>query len=164
VIGDTDSDQTSFPVDDGPGLTYNGSIDAFVAKISNDTLDRLVDLSVNGNVVYETQATNPLLATVRLRGCQGQETFQVLNAPAMGIPWSYLNAAGQWIPLPANLETVTPFTTTGPADGTYTLFSGSVPVGDYELYYGCDYIKNGHLDISFGAPNAAYDHILVHVR
>ncbi len=33
VTGETSSDQTSFPVTIGPDLTYNGTIDAFVAKI-----------------------------------------------------------------------------------------------------------------------------------
>ena len=34
VAGETSSDQTSFPVTTGPDLTYNGAIDAFVAKIN----------------------------------------------------------------------------------------------------------------------------------
>ena len=34
VTGYTDPDQTTFPVTGGPDLTYNGSGDAFVAKIS----------------------------------------------------------------------------------------------------------------------------------
>ena len=33
VTGETSSDQTSFPVTIGPDLTFNGTIDAFVAKI-----------------------------------------------------------------------------------------------------------------------------------
>ena len=34
VVGETSSDQTSFPVTIGPDLTYNGATDAFVAKIN----------------------------------------------------------------------------------------------------------------------------------
>ena len=34
VAGETSSDQTSFPVSIGPDLTYNGAVDAFVAKIN----------------------------------------------------------------------------------------------------------------------------------
>jgi len=34
IIGDTDSDQSSFPVTVGPDLTYNGGTDAFVAKLN----------------------------------------------------------------------------------------------------------------------------------
>jgi uncharacterized repeat protein (TIGR01451 family) len=34
VAGETSSDQTSFPVTIGPDLTYNGLVDAFVAKIN----------------------------------------------------------------------------------------------------------------------------------
>ncbi len=36
VVGDTWSPETSFPVRGGPDLTYNGYIDAFVAKVSAD--------------------------------------------------------------------------------------------------------------------------------
>jgi hypothetical protein len=34
VAGDTDSDETTFPVLEGPDLTYNGGIDAYVAKVN----------------------------------------------------------------------------------------------------------------------------------
>jgi len=34
VVGETRSDQSSFPVISGPDLTHNGDVDAFVAKIS----------------------------------------------------------------------------------------------------------------------------------
>jgi len=37
ITGDSGSDQNSFPVKVGPGLTYNGGRDAFVAKISSFT-------------------------------------------------------------------------------------------------------------------------------
>jgi uncharacterized repeat protein (TIGR01451 family) len=36
VIGETDSPQTSFPVTVGPDPTYNGGVDAFVAKVKSD--------------------------------------------------------------------------------------------------------------------------------
>jgi hypothetical protein len=34
VTGETDSDETTFPVKTGPDLTFNGSLDGFVAKIN----------------------------------------------------------------------------------------------------------------------------------
>ena len=34
ITGETSSDQSSFPVNGGPDVTYNGGIDAFVAKIN----------------------------------------------------------------------------------------------------------------------------------
>ena len=49
-------------------------------------------------------------------------------------------------------------------DGAHTLFTGNVPIGDYELYLGCDFVKNGFLDYLLGAINGAYDYIRVHVR
>jgi uncharacterized repeat protein (TIGR01451 family) len=34
IAGETNSTQTTFPVSDGPGLTHNGGVDAFVARIN----------------------------------------------------------------------------------------------------------------------------------
>lgn len=36
LIGDTESDETSFPIKIGPDLTYNGEKDAFIAKVEPD--------------------------------------------------------------------------------------------------------------------------------
>ena len=36
VAGETNSNQITFPVTDGPDLIYNGGVDAFVAKLSAD--------------------------------------------------------------------------------------------------------------------------------
>lgn len=125
----------------------------------------LVNVAVNGNSAAEVTLGNPVALTYQVVGCQGQEMFLVLNGPAMGIVWSYLNAAGQWIPLPANLANITPFISGGPADGGYFLYTGNVPVGDYELYLGCDFVTNGHLDHMGGTSiNGVYDRILVRVR
>ncbi len=123
-----------------------------------------VGLTVNGGTGDEITTPNPVAVTYQLRGCQNQEMFLVLNAPPMGIVWSFLNAAGQWVPLPANLADITPFSPNGPADGSYPLFTGNVPLGDYELYLGCDFAKNGHLDYLLGAVNGVYGHSIVHVR
>ena len=108
---------------------------------------------------------NPLTVKYTLVGCYGREMFLVLNAPAMGRPWSYLNAAGQWIPLPANLAQIGPFSISGPFDGQYTLFQGSVPPGVYELYLGCDFVANGRLDIDLALRiNGVYDYLFVTVQ
>jgi hypothetical protein len=42
VAGSTSSTEASFPVKGGPDLTFNGSVDAFVAKVS-ETEDKEVD-------------------------------------------------------------------------------------------------------------------------
>jgi hypothetical protein len=34
VLGETDSDESTFPVSAGPDLSYNGNVDAYVAKVS----------------------------------------------------------------------------------------------------------------------------------
>jgi hypothetical protein len=36
ITGATDSDESTFPVTDGPDLTFNGTADVFVAKLRND--------------------------------------------------------------------------------------------------------------------------------
>jgi hypothetical protein len=51
VTGDTDSDQTSFPVTSGPDLTFNGGTDAFVAKISVSPQDQIGDLIAQINAL-----------------------------------------------------------------------------------------------------------------
>jgi len=108
---------------------------------------------------------NPVTVTYSVQGCSGREMFLVLNAPAMGIPWAYLGIAG-WVPLPANLAEITPYAS-GPADGTYTLFVGTVPAGSYDLYLGCDFVSDGHLNIDTSTGlnlNGVYDHFSVTVQ
>lgn len=111
-----------------------------------------VFLRVNGSPYAGVTATNPVTVGYTIRGGQGRELFLTLDAPAMNIPLSYRNAAGQWIPLPANLSDVTPFTT-APADGDYTLYTGTVPAGTYTLCLEYDQTSNGRLDMN----SAVYD-------
>jgi len=109
--------------------------------------DPIVIVAIN-NVVGGGMLTNPVTVKYSIAGCTDKEMFLVVNAPAMGIPWSYLNSSLQWVPLPSNLAQVQPFSSSGPYDGTHTLFSGNLPPGSYEIYLGCDNTKNGHLDIN----------------
>lgn len=104
--------------------------------------------SVTLAITPSNPTTNPFDVTLAVNGCFTQEMFLVLNAPSMGIPWSYLNTNGAWAPLPTPLSLITPWMSSGPADGLYTLFSGSVaPGGPWDLYLVCDFVPNGHLDI-----------------
>lgn len=124
------------------------------------------NLIINGNAIGEVVAVgNPVNLEFLLREIGvGNELFLVLQAPAMGIPvFSYLTMTGQWIPLPADLSQITPFRL-APPDGKYPLFAGTVPNGKYELYFGCDYVKNGHLDYQLGAINGVFDHLIVTVQ
>ncbi len=65
--------------------------------------------------------------------------------------------------LPANPVDMAPFAGCA-GDGAYTLFDGSVPAGDYELYLACDRNRNGHLDCALGGLDGPFDHLIVHVR
>ncbi len=124
------------------------------------------NLVINGNVFGEEVAVgNPVNLEFLLREIGvGNEMFLVLQAPAMGIPvFSYLTMTGQWIPLPADQSQITPFRL-APPDGKYPLFAGTAPKGKYELYLGCDFAKNGHLDYYLGGLNGAFDHLIVTVQ
>ncbi|OGI41970.1 MAG: hypothetical protein A2150_07615 [Candidatus Muproteobacteria bacterium RBG_16_64_11] len=125
---------------DHPGLNtvYVGEMAALAAAST-------VFLRINGNPYAAVTAANPVTVGYTIRGGQGRELFLTLDAPAMNIPLSYRSAAGQWIPLPANLADVTPFAV-APADGDHTLYTGTVPAGAYSLCLGYDPVANGHLD------------------
>jgi hypothetical protein len=49
ITGETESPQTSFPVSGGPDLVYNGSRDAFVAKVSPDGTGLIYAGYIGGN-------------------------------------------------------------------------------------------------------------------
>lgn len=124
------------------------------------------NLIVNGNVFgEEVTVGNPVSLEFFLRQCGvGQELFLVMRAPAMGINvFSYLTMTGQWVPLPGDLSLITPFRL-APADGRHPLFMGTVPRGVYDIYFGCDFMKNGHLDYQFGHIDGAFDHVVVTVQ
>lgn len=53
LFGTTHSDQTTFPVLVGPDLTYNGSGDAFVAKL-NEEGDSLIFCGYHGGALFDT--------------------------------------------------------------------------------------------------------------
>jgi hypothetical protein len=144
--------QQSLPVTNGTVTVQLGESPVFVEGPA-------VHLRVNGNSHVTVTASNPVTVAYTTRGGAGQEFFLVLNAPAMGIPLSYRNAAGQWVPLPANLADVTPFAT-APGDGDYTLYTGTVPPGTYTLCLGYDTATNGHLDLSA----AIYDCVTITVQ
>lgn len=98
--------------------------------------------------------TVPLRIDYTIQGCFGREMFAiaVVNAPPISLPPSYFDGStGTWVPVPDPLSQIKPFVTGGPltADGTHTLFTGSLPFGTYDLFLVCDLFVNGHLDVSF---------------
>ena len=143
-----------------PTTLYAGSHGGGVFAIQQEVTPS-VDLEISGSGPGP-QLINPVTVRYSLQGCSGKEMFLVLDASAMGIPWSYLGVSG-WVPLPANLATITPFSS-GPPDGTYTLFTGTAPAGTYELYLGCDFVNDGVLNVDAGGNvNGVYDHLVVTV-
>lgn len=140
------------------GLNADGNPEIFLASGSS------VDLQASGSGSGPT-LINPVTVTYSVQGCSGKEMYLALNAPAMGIAWSYLSATG-WVLLPADLATITPFGS-GPVDGTYSLFSGTAPTGTYELYLGCDFVTDGHLNIDTSSGlnlNGVYDYLSATVQ
>jgi len=107
-----------------------------------------VALFIN-NVIggYLASFGNPVKVTYTVAGCAGKEMFLVLRVAGWGENWWYVNTQGKLVQLPAILAQVQPYITSGPYDGTHTLFEGNVPPGDFEIYLGCDNVKDGHLNI-----------------
>ena len=107
--------------------------------------------------------TSPLTINYSIQGCSGQEMFLIINAPPLSIPLSYVNSSGALVsPLPNPLSLITPFVPAGPSNGTYALFSGSLPPGTYDLYFICDFIPDGHLNVILGPPlclSGAFDYL-----
>lgn len=122
-------------------------------------LSATVSLRVNGDANAAVTATNPVTVEYVIRGGAGREFFLVLDAPAMGNPLSFLNAIGQWVSLPENLNDVTPFAI-APADGDHTLYTGTAPAGAYSLCLGYDTVSNGRLNLEA----AVYDCVGATVR
>ncbi|MBI5612670.1 MAG: hypothetical protein HY942_06365, partial [Gammaproteobacteria bacterium] len=44
------------------------------------------------------------------------------------------------------------------------LFMGTLPKGMYDVYFGCDFVKNGHLDYLLGHVDGMFDHVMVTVQ
>lgn len=125
---------------------YAGTWGEGVFRLQTDA--PVVQWTINGGLAgTAVTVSNPVTFSYTIQGGQGQELFLAVDAPALGLPFSYKNAAGQWVRLPANLATVTPFAT-APADGDQALFSGPLPAGRYTACIGYDTTRNGTLDLA----------------
>ena len=113
VTGSTNSDQTSFPVTVGPDLTYNGGIDAFVAKVNaagtalvycgyiggnNTEVGRGIAVDNSGNAyvtgyTFSTEATFPVTVGPDLTFNGGQDAF-VAKVNAAGTALVYCGYIG----------------------------------------------------------------------
>jgi hypothetical protein len=105
-------------------------------------------------------AGSPVAVQYTVRQCA--ELFVIVNAPALGIHWSFLNSLGTAIAMSANIAAIAPYRT-APANGTYTLFSGSVPPGVYDLYLACDNAANAFFDYGSGGLNGVFTRLGVTV-
>lgn len=85
------------------GDNPDGNMKIFLATLA---IGPRVDLTVRGSG-SGPDLTNPITVTYSVQGCSGKEMFLVLNAPTMGLPWSYLASTG-WVPMPANPAEITP--------------------------------------------------------
>jgi hypothetical protein len=95
---------------------------------------------------------------------EGKELFFVLNAPALGVSWSYLNSRNQWIPVPSNWAAIQPFAL-APANGRHNLFGTQIlPAGDYEFYLGFDERVDGFLNITAGGILGKFVHGTLRVQ
>ncbi len=127
------------------GVTINGSSSSEVF-ISDSPQGAAVQLSIEVNEI------------------EGKELFFVLNAPALGINWSYLNAKNQWLAVPANWAAIQPFAL-APANGRHSLFgTQTLPPGSYEFYLGFDESVDGHLNIVGGGISGKFVQRTVHVQ
>ncbi len=179
VTGYTTSTEATFPVTVGPDLTQNGGDDAFVAKIGDvgggfGNPGPLVTILINGlpgeDVVIagvrdgDTRSHTPVKIEYKLNESAGLELFVIVQAPPLGINWSYLDAAGKFIPVPSDYSKITPYKPKGLDPDTYTLFNGILPAGIYELYIALDFAANGHLDYQFpGVLNGRYAYARIRV-
>ena len=90
-----------------------------------------------------------------IRSCP--ELYVIVNAPALGINWAYINSAGTALALPT-LNVMTPHRTSL-ADGTYILYAATAPVGLYDLYLMCDNAVNGTFDFTSSGLNGVFTHL-----
>lgn len=120
-----------------------------------------LEVFINGSnssevFISETARSAAVQLEIVVNEIQGKELFFVLNAPALGIYWSYLNAKNQWVPVPTNWAAIQPFRL-APPNGRHSLFgTQTLPAGTYELYLGFDYPVNGHLDYSAGGISGQF--------
>ncbi len=175
VAGRTAS--AGFPTTAGSyDTSHNGSSDAFVAKLATvgdagggDSGGPSIQVFINGLSSSEVFISDsPQGAAVQLEievnEIEGKELFFVLNAPALGIYWSYLNNKNQWLAVPSNWAAIQPFGL-APANGRHSLFgTQTLPTGTYEFYLGFDERVDGTLNIVGGGILGKFVQRTVHVQ
>jgi hypothetical protein len=121
-----------------------------------------VTTTINGLSGDVNRSVSPGFVNVQytIRSCP--ELYVIVNAPALGIVYSYINSAGTALALPT-LSAATPHRS-GLADGTYTLYAASAPAGLYDVYLICDTVSNGSLNLDSTGLSGVYTHLRVTVQ
>lgn len=145
-----------------PVRAYTAGDDAFVAQINDgscadggDTGGPSLGVTINGSsspevIISESPQGAAVRLEIEVNEIEGKELFFVLNAPALGSNWSYLNNKNQWVPVPTNWAAIQPFRL-APANGRHSLFgTQTLPAGTYEFYLGFDERVDGFLNIVAG--------------
>ncbi|MBU0594524.1 MAG: YncE family protein [Gammaproteobacteria bacterium] len=132
------------------------------SKMTINGTSEATDALYPGN--FASPVANPVHFTFSFPGCANGELHLAMSAPALGLPWSYLDGSLHWRPLPAYLDQITPFVTTFADNGTQQeLYSGYLPPGIYDFFLVCD-SRNGHLDIQTRGTGPALTGMYVHRR
>jgi hypothetical protein len=122
VTGWTNSEQTTFPVNSGPDLTYNGNTDAFVAKLRPDGMG-LVYVGYIGGSDYDFGSGIAVdgsgAAYVTGSTSSDQTTFPVSGGPN-------LSYKGSWDAFVAKLR----------PDGMGLVYAGYIGGADFDYGYG----------------------------
>ncbi len=158
-----------------PVRAYTAGGDAFVARLEGvggggDSGGPSIGVFINGSSSSEVFISDsPQGAAVQLEievnEIEGKELFFVLNAPALGVYWSYLNNKNQWLAVPTtNWAAIQPFAL-APPNGRHSLFgTQTLPTGTYEFYLGFDEGVDGHLNIVAGGISGKFVQGTVHVQ
>ncbi len=157
LTGVTAGSPTNATTGDGAGNSGAAYV-FFGAEASGDSGGPSIGVTINGLslsstepiIISETPQGAPVQLAIEVNEIEGKELFFVLNAPALGIYWSYLNNKNQWIPVPTNWAAIQPFRL-APANGRHSLFgTQTLPTGSYEFYLGFDERVDGYLNIVGG--------------
>ncbi len=150
------------PAGDSGGDSGGPSIQVYINGSSSSEV--IIGSSASQATARESPQGAAVQLEIEVNEIEGRELFFVLNAPALGVSWSYLNANSQWVAVPLNWAAIQPFRL-APPNGRHSLFgTQTLPTGTYEFYLGFDYPVNGHLDYAAGGVSGQFVQRTVRVQ